>query len=53
MIPLHFFLWFHIKTNIYHTNVKDLVDLKNRKSQEILAMKMKKLNVFLKVEKKN
>ncbi len=39
MTPLDFFLWGHIKTNIYKTNVRDLDDLKNRISQEILATK--------------
>jgi hypothetical protein len=41
------------KTNIYKTNVRDLDDLKNRISQEILAIKKEILhNVFLKVEKR-
>jgi hypothetical protein len=53
MTPLDFFLWGHIKTNIYKTNVRDLDDLKSRISQEILAIKKETLHhVFLEVEKR-
>jgi hypothetical protein len=53
MTPLDFFFWCHIKTNIYKANVRDLDDLKNRISQEILAIKKETLyNVFLEVEKR-
>ena len=33
--PLDFFLWGHIKTDIYKTRIKDLDDLKTRITQEI------------------
>ena len=53
MTPLDFFLWGHIKSNIYKTNVRDLDDLKSRISQEILAIKKETLyNVFLEIEKR-
>jgi hypothetical protein len=51
--PIGFFLWDHIKTNIYKTNVKDLNDLKNRITQEINAIKKETLhNVFLEIVKR-
>jgi len=37
--PLDFFLWRHLKTNIYKTTVKDLDDLKTRIIDEIKIIK--------------
>jgi hypothetical protein len=53
MTHLDFFLWGHIITNIYKTNLRDLDDLKNRISLKILVVKKETFhNVFLEVEKR-
>jgi hypothetical protein len=53
MIPLDFFLWGYIKSNIYNNNIKDLNDLKSKITQEIRAIEKETLkNVFLEVEKR-
>jgi hypothetical protein len=53
LTPLDFFLWGHIKTNIYKTRIKDLDDLKTRITQEIQLIEKKTLhNVFLEIGKR-
>ncbi len=48
-----FFLWVHIKTNIYKTKIKDMDDLKIRITQEIEAIKKETLeNAFSRNRKK-
>ncbi len=50
--PLDFFLWGHLKTNVYKTRVEDINDLKTRIIEEIRAISKETLhNVFLEVEK--
>jgi hypothetical protein len=52
LTPLDFFLWGHIKTNIYKTKVDDIDDLKSRITDEIEAIKKDTLsNVFLEIKK--
>ncbi len=53
LTPLDFFLWGHIKTNIYKTKVDDIDDLKSRITDEIEAIKRDTLsNVFLEIKKR-
>jgi hypothetical protein len=53
MTPLDFFLWGHIKNNIYKTSIGDLDDLKCKITQEIRMIKQETLhNVFLEVKKR-
>jgi hypothetical protein len=48
-----FFLWGHIKTNIYKTKVDDIDELKARITDEIEAIKKDTLsNVFLEIKKR-
>jgi hypothetical protein len=50
---IKFFLWGHIKTNIYETKVDDIDDLKARIMDEIEAIKKDTLsNVFLEIKKR-
>jgi ribosomal protein S25 len=53
LTPLDFFLWGHVKTNVYKTQVKDLNDLMARITREIQAITTETLhNVFLEIEKR-
>ena len=53
LTPLDFFLWGHVKSNVYKTTVEDINDLKTRIIEEIQAINKKTLhNVFLEVEKR-
>lgn len=53
LTPLDFFLWGHIKTNVYKTKVEDLNDLKSRITREIHEITTETLdNVFLEIKKR-
>ena len=43
LTPFDFFLWEHLKTNVYKTAVKDLADLKTRVTKEIEIIKKETL----------
>jgi hypothetical protein len=50
---LDFFLWGHIKPNVYKTQMKDLDDLMPRITREIQSITKEKLhNVFLEIKKR-
>ena len=53
LTPLDFFLWGHVKTNVYKTKVQDIDDLKARITQEIKTIKTETLhNVFSEISKR-
>ena len=53
LILSDFFLWGHIKTNVYETKIKDLDDLKTKITEEIEAITKEILkNVFLEIKKR-
>ena len=51
LTPLDFFLWGHVKSNVYKTTVKDINTLKARITEEIRAIDKETLhNGFLEVK---
>ncbi len=53
LTPLDFFLWGHLKTNVYKTPVRDLNDLKTRIANEIKIIKNETLSdVFSEIVKR-
>jgi hypothetical protein len=53
LTPLGFFLWGHIKTNVYKTRVQDINDLKTRIIEEIEVIRKETLyDVFLETKKR-
>ena len=53
LIPLDFFLWGHVKSNIYKTPVKNLTELKGRINNEIKSISKETLSdVFSNIVKR-
>ena len=53
LTPMDYFLWGHLKINVYKARVQDINDLKTRIIEEIRAISKETLHdVFLEVEKR-